>query len=125
LGFGYSYFWSASTIIYLLMRSKVDDTDFDEVYLEEEETEEYPIRPAATTPPAPATTGQQLTMVEAPTLRGSSTPSSASTSSSPASPPARSETPSPTPARTEPAAAAPSGSKTEGDGSSPSPAGAE
>ena len=40
LGFGYSYFWSASTIIYLLMRRKVDDTDMDEVYLEEDEAEE-------------------------------------------------------------------------------------
>ncbi len=40
VGFGYSYFWTASSIIYLLMRHKVDDTDFDEVHLEEEPTEE-------------------------------------------------------------------------------------
>jgi hypothetical protein len=39
LGFGYTYFWTASTIVYLLMRRKVDDTELDEVYLEEEEPE--------------------------------------------------------------------------------------
>ncbi len=35
LGFGYSFFWTAATMIYLLMRKKVDDIDLDEVYLEE------------------------------------------------------------------------------------------
>jgi hypothetical protein len=35
LGFGYSFFWSAATMVYLLMRKKVDDIDLDEVYLEE------------------------------------------------------------------------------------------
>ena len=64
LGFGYSYFWSASTIIYLLMRRKVDDTDLDEVYLEEDETEEAYSKPAAApVPPAAATPG--VTMIEA------------------------------------------------------------
>src|SRR5207248_584322 len=41
LGFGYSYFWSASSIIYLLMRRKVDDAELDEVYLEEEDEAAY------------------------------------------------------------------------------------
>ena len=36
LGFSYSYFWSASTIVYLLMRRKVDGEDMDEVTLEDE-----------------------------------------------------------------------------------------
>jgi hypothetical protein len=55
VGFGYSYFWSASVIIYLLMRKKVDDTDLDEVHLDEEDREEpyTPPVPAAT-PGAPA-----------------------------------------------------------------------
>lgn len=35
LGFGYSFFWTAATMIYLLMRKKVDDIDLDEVYIEE------------------------------------------------------------------------------------------
>jgi hypothetical protein len=40
-GFVFSYFWSASTIIYFLLRRSVDATDLDEVYLEEEEQEEF------------------------------------------------------------------------------------
>lgn len=37
LGFAYSFFWSAATLIYLLMRRRVDDADLDEVYLDEED----------------------------------------------------------------------------------------
>lgn len=66
IGFAYSYFFSAFTMVYLLMRRKVDDTELDEVYLEEDEPEEplLPPSPAATTG-----TGQPLQMVEAPALR--------------------------------------------------------
>ncbi len=77
VGFGYSYFWSASTIIYLLMRRKVDDTDLDEIHLEEEDLEE-PYTPATTsgTSPTPADKGgpggSSITMVDSPTLRPSS-----------------------------------------------------
>src|SRR5204862_915326 len=39
LGFGYSYYFSAFTMVYYLMRRKVDDTEMDEVYLEEDEME--------------------------------------------------------------------------------------
>ncbi len=49
VGFSYSYFWSASTMIYLLMRKKVDDLDPDEIYIEEPMP-----TPAPLTPPAPA-----------------------------------------------------------------------
>jgi hypothetical protein len=35
LGFGYSFFWTASSMMYLLMRRRVDDMDIDEVYLED------------------------------------------------------------------------------------------
>ncbi len=71
IGFGYSYFWSASSIIYLLMRRRVDDTEMDEVHLEEEEIES-PAAPAAPaqTVPAPATPGRTtvpLNVVEGPT----------------------------------------------------------
>lgn len=72
VGFGYSYFWSSSTIIYLLMRRKVDDTEMDEVYLEEEEAEDSYTTTSAPAPPSPATPG--LTMVEAPTLRPAASP---------------------------------------------------
>jgi hypothetical protein len=73
LGFGYSYFWSASSIIYLLMRRKVDDMELDEVYLEEEDESALPgpltpkpsAAPAApTTPAAPRSSG--LPIVEPP-----------------------------------------------------------
>jgi hypothetical protein len=77
VGFGYSYFWSSSTIIYLLMRRKVDDTEMDEVYLEEEEPEDaytVPAPPSSSSPPAASPSASPgLTMVESPTLR-SSTP---------------------------------------------------
>src|SRR5262249_36656869 len=62
LGFGYSYFWSASTIIYLLMRRKVDDAELDEVYLEEEDQDlPYAPAPAGPAAPAPAPAGAPLT----------------------------------------------------------------
>jgi hypothetical protein len=83
VGFGYSYFWSASTIIYLLMRRKVDDTELDEVYLEEEDSEEPYSAPA----PAPTGSSQSVAagatpiqMVEAPSLRPSAAPASAPSS---------------------------------------------
>jgi hypothetical protein len=68
VGFGYSYFWSASTIIYLLMRRKVDDAEMDEVYLDEEEEGGFagafaPPKPAAA-PTTAVTTS--LPMVEPP-----------------------------------------------------------
>ena len=46
LGFSYSYFWTACTILYFLMRKSVDDIDLDEVHLEDEDV-------AAPPPPAP------------------------------------------------------------------------
>jgi hypothetical protein len=110
LGFGYSYFWSSSTIIYLLMRRKVDDTDMDEIYLEEDDTEE-PYAAAtgapstAVTPAAPGT----VTMVESPTLRTGITP--ANPPSAPPTPPRNEETP---------AAAASDGSNKPAEGSSSS-----
>ncbi len=52
IGFGYSYYFSAFSMIYLLMRRKVDDTELDEVYLEEDEPAEplLPPTPPVTTP---------------------------------------------------------------------------
>jgi hypothetical protein len=37
VGFGFSFFWCAATAIYLLLRQDVDQTEFDEVYMEHEE----------------------------------------------------------------------------------------
>ena len=70
IGFAYSYYFSAFSMVYLLMRRKVDDTEIDEVYLEEDEPEEplLPPVPAAT----PGGSSQPLQMVDAPALRTSS-----------------------------------------------------
>jgi hypothetical protein len=73
LGFGYSFFWCASTIIYLLLRKSVDAAELDEVYLEEDDLEgQYggPLtQPTPAPTPAPRPSGAPLTMVEPPTLR--------------------------------------------------------
>ncbi len=66
IGFTYSYFWTAATMIYLLMRKKVDDVEIDEVYIEE--ALPTPPPPAAV-PPAPPTApsgGTSLPMVPPP-----------------------------------------------------------
>jgi hypothetical protein len=89
VGFGYSYFWSAATIIYLLMRRKVDDTELDEIHLDEEDLEEpYAAPTPAAEAPTPADkaagTGPPVTMVDSPTLR-------ASGAAPPAPPPPRPE----------------------------------
>ncbi|HEY2785385.1 MAG TPA: hypothetical protein VGJ05_10450 [Fimbriiglobus sp.] len=62
LGFGYSYFWSAATMIYLNMRKVVDETDLDEIYLEEDDPE-APIAPPPSAPVLPANPGTSLPMV--------------------------------------------------------------
>lgn len=77
LGFGYSFFWCASTIIYLLMRRKVDDTDMDEIYLEEDDEEPYSASGGSPAPAATAASGAQITtMLEPPALRTSTPPAS-------------------------------------------------
>ena len=62
IGFSYSYFWSASTMIYLLMRKKVDEVELDEVYIEEQ-----PV-PAFAPPPTPPTSGGPAGSVSLPTV---------------------------------------------------------
>jgi hypothetical protein len=76
IGFSYSYFWTASTQMYLLMRKRVDETEMDEVYVEEEEAAEAPpIVPSTPEPaPAPTPTGPLSVPVDAPTLRQPPTP---------------------------------------------------
>ena len=39
LGFSYSFFWCSATMIYLLMRKKVDEAELDEVFTEDDEPE--------------------------------------------------------------------------------------
>lgn len=42
VGYAYSYFWTSSTLIYFLLRRDVDETEFEEVFLDEEEEEPFP-----------------------------------------------------------------------------------
>lgn len=103
LGFAYSYFWSVSTIIYFLLRKKVDDTDMDEVYLEEEEEETYPT-PASTNSPN-KTGSSTLPMVDAPR------PPEPSRPVTPPPEPAK-----PTPPLAEPPKSPPANSSSDGGG---------
>ena len=92
LGFGYSYFWSSNTIIYLLMRRKVDDAELDEVYLEEEEDAfPEPTAPAAAASATGTVAGPTRTMVEAPAFRPA--PAAPPTLPEPAASPAGAENP--------------------------------
>ncbi len=54
VGFLYSYFWSAATIIYFLLRRHVDATEMDEVYLDADASEEQVSLPTITTDAAGA-----------------------------------------------------------------------
>jgi hypothetical protein len=70
IGFSYSYFWTASTQMYLLMRKRVDETEMDEVYVEEEAPEVPVVNPAGPTiSPTPTPTGPVSVPVDSPTLR--------------------------------------------------------
>ncbi len=101
IGFGYSFFWTSITIIYMLMRKAADGAELDEVYLEEDDTDgvfggSMP-SPAAPAAPAPKAT-QPLTMVEPPTLRPSPVHIAPVTATMPVLPPE----PTPTPAASVP-----------------------
>jgi hypothetical protein len=81
IGFGYSFFWCAITIIYLLLRKAADGAELDEVYLEEDETEGVFGSPAP--PPAPPAATKPLTMVEPPALRPPPEPTAMTTTPPP------------------------------------------
>jgi hypothetical protein len=69
LGFSYSFFWTAATVIYFLLRKRVDEAEPDEVFLEEEEPE-APLAPpkiADGTAPAPASPSTSLPVITGPT----------------------------------------------------------
>jgi hypothetical protein len=78
IGFNYSYFWSASTVVYMLLRRNVDGAEMDEVTLEDDEGEAAFGGPlmAPAAPPATAIKegATSLTMVDAPSLRPSAPP---------------------------------------------------
>jgi len=53
VGFAYSLFWALGTLIYFLLRREVDETEYEEVYIEDEDELMPPITSASTaSPPA-------------------------------------------------------------------------
>jgi hypothetical protein len=64
VGFAYSYFWTAATVIYFLMRRDVDEIDATEVDLDDEDDDPFPN--FATTPPSETKTAG-LQIIEGPT----------------------------------------------------------
>jgi len=114
VGFGYSYFWTASSLIYLLMRRHVDETDLDEVYLEDEEgPDAFPQdmtapKPAPSAPaPGGSAPGGGLQMVDSPMLRtvpepAPSLPIELPTTPAPTPPTPTTPTPTPTPPPSSP-----------------------
>ena len=87
LGFSYTFFWCAATMIYFLMRKRVDEAELDEVYLEEDEPE------APIAPPAPksadGTASTALPVIQPPL---SASPPPPSMPSPPPPPPPAAET---------------------------------
>ena len=66
LGFSYSFFWSAATMIYFLMRKKADEIEMDEVFLEEDAPEAPPAPPKIAAGTAPPTLGTSLPVIQPP-----------------------------------------------------------
>jgi hypothetical protein len=73
IGFTYSFFWTSSTMIYLLMRKRVDEVEIDEVYIEETPPTP-PVPPAPATPTAPSGGAASLPVVPPPPPAGTSPP---------------------------------------------------
>lgn len=97
LGFGYSFFWTSSTIIYLLLRKSVDAAEMDEVYLEEDDYEQtFPPGPPATAV-TPMQAGRSLPMVDAPRPTAVSAPGPVAPSPPPSAGSAMISTPAPAP----------------------------
>ncbi len=75
VGLAYSYFWTQVTAIYFLLRQDVDETEIEEVYLEEEEEEPFPTATPTVAPPktaggapptGPTGAGSSLPIIEPP-----------------------------------------------------------
>ncbi len=108
LSFGYSYFWSVSTLIYMLLRRDVDDRELEEVHLDEDDESPYggPLLAGAGLQPAAVPGRQTLTMAPV----------------APA-PTASSNTPPAAPVGSPPTASAPPKTPDAGDGAASTPNG--
>ena len=89
LGFSYSYFWTASTMIYLLMRRAVDETEMDEIYIEED-LPDAPLYPPSHSVPPPSAGPDAKGVTSLPTVTNPTPPPSSTLPmvSEPTSPPA-------------------------------------
>jgi hypothetical protein len=105
LGFGYSFFFSTTSIIYLLMRRNLDAAEMDEVYLEEEDQDGFssPVAPAS---PEAIKPSPQLQMVDAPSMRPVAPPTPAAPPAAPSYAPRATTPPAPSSAGIAPAAPA-------------------
>jgi hypothetical protein len=92
VGFAYSYFWSAATAIYLNMRQVVDETEPDEVYLEDEPEPSF-TPPATNFAPPGVIPPTSLPMVPASPPTPTPAPSPPSVPSMPPPPPEEPGTP--------------------------------
>jgi hypothetical protein len=108
LGFSYSFFWSAATMIYFLMRKKVDEAELDEVF--EDDEPEVPLAPpklaTGTTPAAPPSTPTSLPVLAPPVSPPPPPPAPATL---PFNPPASASPPPPPPDAPKPDAPKPDG----------------
>jgi hypothetical protein len=100
VGFGYSFFWTAATIIYFLVRKYVDDTELDEVYFEEGELEPPGSTMPAATPAATAAPGEKPNTLSLNVVDPGAPPAPPTASPAPAPPV---EPPPPPPPPPEPA----------------------
>lgn len=106
LGFSYSFYWSAATMIYLLMRKKVDEVDLDEIYLEEEPETPY-APPSSSTPAASEKPGAASLPMVSPPAAPATVPFPSTPSAPPPPPPPSVATTPPTPAAPPPPPASP------------------
>jgi hypothetical protein len=92
LGFSYSFFWSAATMIYYIMRKKVDEAELDEVF--EDDEPEVPLAPPKLAPgtapaaPAPAPAASANSPTSLPVLSSPPVPPPPPVSPPPPPPPA-------------------------------------
>ena len=94
LGFTYSFFWSAMTMIYLLMRRHVDEVELDEVYLDDDEPEAphgLPPMPSSALTTSATTSPTSLPMIPPPPPPMNPLPPPAAVTYQPPAPPLSSE----------------------------------
>ncbi|NOX54775.1 MAG: hypothetical protein GXP27_10115 [Planctomycetes bacterium] len=84
VGFIFSFFWTAMTVVYFLLRKSDDDTDFDEVFMPQPETEEAAsFEPSPATQPEPSAASETTSEEKAPETVAAEQPAGSTDSGSP------------------------------------------